>query len=308
MATESRIQLQEHGSEVHFSMRVSIQRLLLSFASLAIFASAFSTSAHRVSAASTTDVPIINNQALRSKAEQLFALNNQARAAQGVAVLGWDPALAAAAMNHCTRVAAEGQLSHQYRGEPELTERAAQAGAHFSYIEENVAEGYETESLHQAWMHSQGHRENLLNPRVNRVGIAVVARGDMLYAVAVFGHAVEVLTPDQVEAKVSNLMQSTGVAAHGNSAGARLACAQDHGLPVSLDNRRPEFIMRWQDAGLERLPGALMDRIATGRYHDAAVGSCPSQTPETTFTVYRVAVLLLRPEPAAPRTMISSSR
>ena len=32
-----------------------------------------------------------------------------------------------------------------------------------------------------------------------------------------------------------------------------MACAQDHGLPVSLDNRRPEFIMRWQDAALERL-------------------------------------------------------
>jgi uncharacterized protein YkwD len=288
-------------------MRTSIQRLLLSFASLSIFASAFSTSADRVCAASTTDVPMVNNQALRSKAEQLFTLGNQARAAQGVAALTWDPALAAAAMNHCTRVAAEGQLSHQYSGEAELTERAAQAGAHFSYIEENVAAGYETQSLHQAWMHSQGHRENLLNPLVNRVGIAVLGRGDMLYAVAVFGHAVDVLTPEQVEAKVSNLMQSTGVTAHGDSNGARMACAQDHGLPVSLDNRRPEFIMRWQDAALERLPGALMDRIATGRYRDAAVGSCPSQVPETTFTVYRVAVLLLRPETGtSTRTMISS--
>jgi uncharacterized protein YkwD len=285
-----------------------MQRLLISFSSLAISASVIIASGNCALALSPADVPTANNQALRSKAEQLFALGNQARAAQGVAPLSWDQALAAAAMNHCTRVAAEGQLSHQYSGELELTQRAAQAGAHFSYIEENVAAGYATDSLHQAWMHSQGHRENLLNPQVNRVGIAVVARGDMLYAVAVFGRAVEVLTPDQVEAKVSNLMQSTGVAAHGSSEGARLACAQDHGLPVSLDNRRPEFIMRWQDAGLERLPGALLDRIATGRYRDAAVGSCPSQNPETTFTVYRVAVLLLRPEPAAPRTMISSSR
>jgi len=40
------------------------------------------------------------------------------------------------------------------------------------------------------------------------------------------------------------------------------------------------------------LPGALLDRIATGRYHLAAVGSCAPQTAENTFTAYRVAVLL----------------
>jgi len=287
-------------------MRISIKHLLLFCALIAVFHSGLAARAGAAPAVSPTDVPNSNNQALRSKAELLFALGNQARAAQGVALLEWDNALAAAAMNHCIRVAAEGQLSHQYSGEAELSERAGQAGAHFSFIEENVAAGYETASIHQAWMHSQGHRENLLNPAVNRVGIAVLARGDMLYAVANFGHAVAVLTPEQVEAKVANLMQSTGVAAHGNSAGARLACAQDHGLPVSLDDRRPEFIMRWQDAALERLPGALLDRISSGRYHDAAVGSCPSQNLDTTFTVYRVAVLLLRPITGTPRTLISS--
>jgi hypothetical protein len=109
-----------------------------------------------------------------------------------------------------------------------------------------------------------------------------------------------------VEATVANLVQATGVAAHGNSVGARLACAQDHGLPVSLDNRRPEFIMRWQDAALSHLPEALLDRIATGKYREAAVGNCPSQSAGGTFTVYRIAVLLLHPESAATRTYLSS--
>jgi hypothetical protein len=154
-------------------------------------------------------------------------------------------------------------------------------------------------------MNSPGHRENLLNPGVDRVGVAVVARGNQLYAVADFGHAVAVLTPEQVEAKVANLVQATGVAAHGSSEGAREACALDHGLPASIDSQRPEFIMRWQDAELDRLPGALLDRIATGKYHQAAVGSCPVQSAATTFTVYRVAVLLLRPASAAPRTYLS---
>jgi uncharacterized protein YkwD len=253
-----------------------------------------------------TYAQIGNSQALRAKAQQLFAMGNQARAAQGLKPLEWDQALADAALNHCARMAAEGPIAHQYRGEPDLSERAGQAGAHFSFIEENVAVGDQPLSIHQAWMHSQGHRDNLLNPQVDRVGVAVVVRGGELYAVADFERAVSVLTPEQVESTVARLVQETGVTARGNYVAARLACAQDHGMPASLDNKRPEFIMRWQDAELTHLPPALLDRIATGRYREAAVASCPSQNPETTFTIYRVAVLLLRPEPSASRTFLSS--
>jgi uncharacterized protein YkwD len=251
------------------------------------------------------DQQIDNSQGLRNQATQLFALGNQARAAQGLSALEWDQALAAAALNHCLRMAAEGPLSHQYEGEAELSARAGQSGAHFSFIEENIAVGDRPASIHQAWMNSPGHRENLLSPAVDRVGVAVVARGNMLYAVADFGHGVAVLTPEQVEAKVASLVDATGVVAHGNSPGAREACAQDNGLPVSLDNRRPEFIMRWQDSELGHLPSALVDRIATGKYQEAAVGSCSTQRAATTFTVYRVAVLLLRTPSPAPRTLLS---
>jgi hypothetical protein len=252
------------------------------------------------------DMQIGNSQKLRSMAAQLFALTNEARAARGLPALEWDPALAAAALNHCARMAAEGPLSHQYPGEPDLTERAGQAGARFSYIEENVAEGYEPGSIHQQWMHSPGHRDNLLNRAVNRMGVAVVAQGNMLYAVEDFARAVPVLSPEQVEAAVANLVEETGVAAHGNSPGARQACAEDHGLPASLDSRRPEFIMRWEAAELDRLPEALLERIATGRYHEAAVGSCSAPSAASTFTSYHVAVLLLRPVSGASRTLVSS--
>jgi uncharacterized protein YkwD len=285
-------------------MKYSLKSLLLGFA-FTFIAQPHAALAEGSSAASVTDVPI-GNQPISSTAQQLFLLGNQARIAQGAKPLTWDPTLATAAQLHCARMAAEGPLSHQYNGEPDLSQRAGQAGAHFSLVEENIAEGYQPASIHQAWMNSQGHRENLLNPGVDRVGIAVIARGNILYAVADFSHAVSVLTPEQVEATIANLVQATGVSAHGNSSGARVACAQDHGLPASLDNRRPEFIMRWQDAELSHLPEALVDRIATGKYHEAAVASCPSQSVENTFTVYRVAVLLLKPESATAHTYIAS--
>jgi len=51
--------------------------------------------------------------------------------------------------------------------------------------------------------------------------------------------------------------------------------------------------LRWQEAAaLTRLPDALLDRLATGRYRQAAVGSCPAQDMEGSFTAYRMAVLL----------------
>ena len=258
--------------------------------------------------AMAADLPSATSQGARSQVAQLFALANQERNARGLTPLVWDLELASAALYHCTMMAEQGPISHQYPGEPDLGQRASHAGAHFNLIEENVAEGFGPSSIHQAWMNSQGHRDNLLNPRVDHIGMAVVARGNALYAVADFSHAVKQLTPEQVEATVSNLVQATGVAAHGNSTGARTACAQDHGLPISLDNRRPEFIMRWQATDLDRLPEALLERIATGRYRDAAVGSCSNDDANATFTVYRVAVLLLRPEAAALRTYISSAK
>src|ERR1700749_3302339 len=76
---------------------------------------------------------------MRGAVEKIFALANQARAVQGLPALKWDPALAQAALRHCQRMSVEGPIAHRYNGELDLTERAAQAGAHFSLIEENIA-------------------------------------------------------------------------------------------------------------------------------------------------------------------------
>ena len=86
-------------------------------------------------------------------------------------------------------MAQEGPIAHQYGGEADLSGRAAQAGAHFSVIEENVAVGPSADAIHEEWMHSPGHRANLLRPDVDRVGVAVVAARGVLYAVADYSRA-----------------------------------------------------------------------------------------------------------------------
>lgn len=226
-------------------------------------------------------------------AEQLFALANQSRAQAGAPPLVWDAALAAAAMRHCQRMVVEGALSHRYPGEPELTERAALAGAHFSVIEENIALGQYPDQIHEEWMHSPGHRDNLLNRDVNHVGIAVIARGGNLYAVEDFGQAVASLSPSQAEGQVANIVRMSGISVRTDARDARRACEMDHGLPGRLSTPgTPMFVMRWQTAEIGQLPQPLVDRLGSGQYHQAAVGSCEPHTADNGFTMYRFAVLL----------------
>jgi hypothetical protein len=232
-------------------------------------------------------------------AEQLLALANQSRAQAGAGPLQWDAALAEAAMRHCRRMASEGELSHRYGGEPALSDRAAAAGAHFSLVEENIAVGSYATQIHEGWMHSPGHRANMLNPQVNRVGIAVIAAQGVLFAVQDFSEAVPVLAATQVEGRVADLIRMSGVAIRKDPNDARLACRMDNGVPGNLNYGEPGFIMRWQGADLDHLPQALVNKLGSGRYTQADVGSCPAANleGEGAFTSYRVAVLLYGASP-----------
>ena len=227
-----------------------------------------------------------------AEAEQLFALANQARAQSGAGPLIWDASLAAAARQHCLRMAAEGPISHRYGGEPDLANRTGQAGAHFDLIEENVAVGPSAAEIHNEWMHSPGHRSNLLNPEVNRVGVAVVAIRGALYATADYSRSVASLSHSQVEARVAQMLRPSGVSVLADPSQARAACATDSGIPSSRSGLQAHFVMRWQDSDLSRLPAALEEKLATRRYRSASIGSCAARGVEGTFTAYRVAVLL----------------
>jgi hypothetical protein len=225
-------------------------------------------------------------------AEQLFAMGNQARAEAGVAPLAWDPALAAAAYKHCERMVAEGALSHRYNGELELSERAALAGAHFGLIEENIAVGSYPKEIHEEWMHSPGHKKNLLNPEVDHAGIAVIVSHGSMYAVTDFETGVKVMSAVQVEASVAKLVHMSGLAIRTDPRDARAACALDRGMPRTLTGGQPGFIMRWQGADLEHLPPSLVERLGSREYHSANIGACQPRGDQTAFTQYRLAVLL----------------
>src|SRR6202140_5642056 len=139
-----------------------------------------------MSAAILTFWPLPLRAQENGAAQILFESANHERAAQGLAPLKWSVTLATAARQHALGMAAQNTLSHQLPGEPGMAERAAQAGARFSSLAENVAEGPSAESLHRQWMNSPPHRANLLDPQLDSVGIAVAERNGVLFAVEDF--------------------------------------------------------------------------------------------------------------------------
>ncbi len=228
--------------------------------------------------------------------QTIFHLTNQDRAAQGLPALTWSPELAAAASAHARQMAAaSGQLSHRYPGEPDLTTRASQAGAHFASIAENIAQGPRAAQIEQQWMHSVPHRTNILDPRMNQIGIAVATSTGTLYAVEDFAAGVPLLPlaaiEDKVEAELRNIPtpgSAKALTIQGREE-ARRNCPLADGL---LPNSQAAFILRWEGSDLT-LPQPLTDAIHTGRYTAAAVGACPpSANANRAFVIYRIAVLL----------------
>jgi uncharacterized protein YkwD len=119
-----------------------------------------------------------------SRAErELFASVNQARRAQGLPPLRWDDALAAAARRHAEVMAERGSAQHGFEGEPGLSTRVKQAGAHFSWLSENVTQGPTPRFIHSQFMSSPPHRANILDRDMDSIGVGVVERGGQLFVV-----------------------------------------------------------------------------------------------------------------------------
>jgi uncharacterized protein YkwD len=125
---------------------------------------------------------ISSAQQTASAAErQLLNAVNQERQAHGLPSLKLDEALAAAARHHAQRMAEQGTISHQLPGEPSLSTRAKAAGAHFTWISENVDQGPNPAAIHQSFMKSPQHRANILDSDMDSAGIGVVERNGQLF-------------------------------------------------------------------------------------------------------------------------------
>jgi uncharacterized protein YkwD len=99
-------------------------------------------------------------------AADLFSRLNQERAARGIAPLQWDGTLAGYATSWSANMSGNG-FRHSNIG--------SLLGP-YNFVGENIAmgsRGVTAGSLHNAWMHSDGHRSNILARGFTRVGVGV---------------------------------------------------------------------------------------------------------------------------------------
>jgi len=96
---------------------------------------------------------------------------NAARAAHGLQPVQWNTKLAEAAAMHATDLQVCGKLAHEGCDGNLLPQRVQRTGYAFRRITENLALcACDAAAVVQAWLQSDGHRRNLLDPNVTEMG------------------------------------------------------------------------------------------------------------------------------------------
>lgn len=126
------------------------------------------------------NIPNINN--VKGIENQVVALVNAERAKQGLNGLEIDWELARVARTKSQDMAVKNYFSHQSPTYGSPFDMMKEFGIKYTMAGENIASGQTTpESVMQAWMNSQGHRENILKPGFTHIGVGYYRGGSYGY-------------------------------------------------------------------------------------------------------------------------------
>jgi uncharacterized protein YkwD len=125
-----------------------------------------------------------------SVAGQVLALVNTERARAGCEPVALDGRLAKAAAGHSQDMATDNFLSHDSEDGRDFADRIKATG-YPAPRSENIAAGQRTPSaVMDAWMHSAGHKANILDCTATQMGLASATGGDFgIYWTQDFGTA-----------------------------------------------------------------------------------------------------------------------
>jgi|ERR1019366_3059700 uncharacterized protein YkwD len=105
----------------------------------------------------------------------VFDLTNQERKKEKTPELKLNPALSKIARAHSENMARQGKMAHTLDDKTPF-DRLRAAGYIYLKAGENVAAGDEKASLPilmKAWMDSEGHRKNILEPGFTEIGVGI---------------------------------------------------------------------------------------------------------------------------------------
>lgn len=116
--------------------------------------------------------------ALSRTAAEVVALTNAERGRAGLPPLATDPLLTAAAQAHCADMVARDFYDHTSPDGSQPWDRARAAGSRRRTIGENIACGQRSPAeVVDGWMHSPGHRANILQRDFSHIGIGFTGGG-----------------------------------------------------------------------------------------------------------------------------------
>jgi len=123
-----------------------------------------------------------------SYAAKVLELTNQERASAGCKALTMNATLSKAAQGHSEDMAENDYFDHTGQDGRSPFDRMADAGYEFSAAAENIAMGQQTPAaVMDAWMNSEGHRENILNCTYTEMGLGYAVGGGSPYWTQTFG-------------------------------------------------------------------------------------------------------------------------
>ncbi len=111
--------------------------------------------------------------------QKVVELTNQARSENGAGSLKFDHELGNAAQKKSEDMAENDYFSHTSPTYGSPFDMLQQFGIDYTKASENIAAGQETaEEVVQAWLDSEGHRENMLDPEVTHIGVGYTSDGN----------------------------------------------------------------------------------------------------------------------------------
>ena len=106
---------------------------------------------------------------------QVIESTNAQRSASGLGVLKYNNQLGQAAVSKAQNMFSEGYWAHTSPSGAEPWDFIRSAGYRYKIAGENLARDFDSTSpMVNAWMNSPTHRANIMNPRYEEIGIAVV--------------------------------------------------------------------------------------------------------------------------------------
>ncbi len=224
-----------------------------------------------------------------SQAEaDLLRLVNRERQSRGIAPLQFDARLTEAARIHSRIMASHGDIAHLYPGEADLMERFSVQDLRLDAAGENVALNDSAAGTHDALMHSPRHRENILSPTYNALGIGIIRAGSRIYVTQDFARRYEDVSVERAEQQVGESLNQLR-RAHGLTALTLTDTTdllRDHSCQMAasgrLSSKRPlglgffRYFVTASTFQPSQLSNAAIQSALDGRVERYSVGICAS--------------------------------